>query len=241
MIRKISAKSWGLLSGALFVLTAAGATLPMRLVLDGAELGAAGLSARSVSGSIWHGRLMDVHLAGLPMGDMAASVAPLSLLSGDRMVQFRRLSSADRPLVGTIYGGGAMGFSNVSGVISLPMRFGPLALADMQLSDASLRFDEQGRCAAAGGTAHITLSAPMAGLSLRQGLSGPISCAQGSAHIALTSQSGMEKFSVTWGADGAWRARFAVAGVDDPALQAGLLEMGFQPVGDGYALAASGR
>lgn len=237
---KFPANFGAITAGALFALLVAGASFPMRLVLDGAGAAEAGFSARSVSGSIWQGRLEDAQIGALPLGDMTASVAPLSLLTGDMAVHFRRADPAQAPLEGRLYGGGARGFADVTGDVQLAQRLGPVSLSRVQLSEASLRFDSQGRCVEAGGTAQIGLSSPVAGLSLSQGLTGPISCAGQFAQIALASQSGMEKLTIRFAANGAWRARFAVAGVTDPALQAGLMAMGFRAVGDGYALAVSG-
>lgn len=238
---KISAKTLGMASGVIFTLLVAGASLPMRLLLDGSGAAQAGFSARSVSGSIWNGRLKDAQLGALPLGNMAATLAPLSLLTGEMALNFRRDDPAQGSLEGRLYGGGARGFADVTGELPLAMRIGPVSLSHVRLSGASLRFDARGRCVDAGGTAQIGLTSPVAGLSLSQGLTGPISCAGQGAQIALASQSGMEKLTITLTADGAWRARFAVAGVDDPVMQAGLTAMGFQAFGDGYALATSGQ
>lgn len=240
-LSRFSRKSIAIFSGAALALIIAAASLPMRLMLDSSGAASAGLAARSVTGSIWDGELRDAQIGLLPLGDIAASLSPASLLSGDIAMNFRRKDSALGPLEGRIFGGGARGFADVNGQLPLSLRMGPIALGRMQLNGAGLRFDRQGLCRDAGGTVQIHFSAPVAGMALDHGLMGPINCAGKQAQIALASQSGMEKLNLSVVANGAWRAKFSVASVDDPVMQAGLMAMGFQAAGDGYALVVTGE
>src|SRR3546814_17598093 len=72
------------------------------------------------------------------------------------------------------------------------------------------------------------LSAPIAGLDLSRGLSGPLSCANGRAQAALASQSGMERLTLSFDGSGAYRAQFAINVDRDPAMAAALAALGFR-------------
>lgn len=228
---------WG--AGVGFALIVPAASLPMRLMLDDAR--AAGLSARAVSGTVWDGRLSEARLGGLPLGAVQASLSPLALLGGQIILDFSQQDAALGALSGRLHGGAARGVSAVDGTLALGARLGGLTVGQVRLAEATLRFDAAGRCVDAGGTVTAALSAPVAGLNLAQGLSGPLACVGGRAQAMLASQSGMERLRLTFGHGGAWEARFLVATSSDPALVQGLAGIGFQPVADGYALSLSGQ
>lgn len=228
-------------AGTVFAVLAVAATLPMRMVLDRAGAAEAGLSAREVSGTIWAGRLDDARIADLPLGRLDVQLSPLALLRGRSELIFARSDAGPGALTGRLHGSGPRGVSDVTGDVALGMRIGGLALGRLQLTGATLRFDDQARCAAAGGTVHLGLSAPVAGLALAQGLSGALSCANGRAQALLSSQSGMEKLRLDFDPGRGWSARFLVAQTSDPLMMTALGAMGFQSTADGYAISASGR
>ena len=90
--------------------------LPLRVVL---ALGDAGLAARQVSGSLWSGQLADAAWRGVPLGDLAVGLAPLSLLSGAP-----RLGFEGPALTGTAMADGVTGLSgtvDASGHTPLPI------------------------------------------------------------------------------------------------------------------------
>lgn len=235
------ARRWMWSAGLAFALIVAGASLPMRLVLDASGAAEAGLSARAVSGTVWHGTLQDVRVGALPLGTVEARLSPLALLRGEAAMAFARQDAALGALSGQMVGGSAAGVRDVNGALALGARLGGLSVGQVALGGTTLRFDRDGRCAEASGTVTAALAAPVAGLNLMQGLSGPVACVDGRAVAVLASQSGMETLRLSFGADGAWQARFKVATSSDPALISGLAVMGFQTVGDGYVLSLSGQ
>src|SRR5690606_24936477 len=207
----------------------------------------AGLSARAVSGTIWSGTIYDARIGKLPLGRLEAQLSPLALLSGRTELMFARTGEAQDAqnvqgaLSGRLHGSGPSGVSDVTGDVALGARIGGLALGRLQLTGVTLRFDDAARCAAAGGTVQLGLSAPVAGLSLAQGLSGALSCAGGRAQVLLASQSGMEKLQLSFDPKRGWTARFLVAQATDPMMIAALAAMGFRSAADGYVMTASGR
>lgn len=227
--------------GASFALLVAGASLPLRLVLDGADASAAGLSARAVEGSIWGGQLQEAQFGQLPLGRVQAALSPLALLSGKLVLNIERADEGQGELTARLHGSGARGLSDANGSVALGAQIGGFSVKSLSFEGLSLRFSPDGECVEADGRVTAALSAAVAGLSLSQGLSGPLSCADGRASVALSSQSGMESLRLSFTPDGAWKGRFLVGASSDPMLVQNLGAMGFQPVADGYALSLSGR
>jgi general secretion pathway protein N len=56
--------------------------LPMRLVLGWIGLGDQGFTARTVSGSVWDGRLNEARFGDLALGSLDARLSPFALLVG---------------------------------------------------------------------------------------------------------------------------------------------------------------
>ena len=88
----------------------------------------------------------------------------------------------------------------------------------IRFEGATVRFDDAGTCAEAAGRIQLSVAAPIAGLDLSQGLSGPLRCAGGRAQAALASQSGMERLTLAFDGKGAYRAEFAINVDRDPAM-----------------------
>ncbi|HET6537331.1 MAG TPA: type II secretion system protein N [Sphingopyxis sp.] len=236
---KRSTAWWG--AGAAFTILLIGASLPMRLALDAAGAAETGVSARSVSGSIWSATLHDARLGTLPLGRITARLSPLALFSGRTEWAFARDGGHAGPLSGRLLGGSNRGAADVNGDVLLGLRIGHIATGRLQLAGVSMRFDHQGRCTQGSGNLRLALSAPLAGLPLAQGLGGPLSCRNGRLQATLTSQSGMETLRLHLDHKGGWKARLLVAQADDPMMIQGLMALGFQSAADGYALAASGQ
>jgi general secretion pathway protein N len=86
----------------------------------------------------------------------------------------------------------------------------------------------------------LSVGTSIAGLDLTRGLAGPLRCAEGRAQAALTSQSGMERLTLSFDGGGAYRAEFAI-NADDPTLAAALSALGFRAGNQGFVLVSSGR
>lgn len=217
------------------------ATFPMRLALALTGAGDAGVSAREVRGSVWSGELVDARLGALPLGTVNASLSPLALLTGRMDLAFSRSDARLGALSGRLSGGGDSGVSDLNGMATLSGGIGLIPIDTMRFEAVSVRFDDAGKCTAASGRVQFGIAAPIAGLDLARGLSGPLSCANGRAQAALASQSGMERLTLSFDASGAYRARFAINVDRDPAMAAALAALGFKAGPDGFALATSGR
>ena len=67
---------------ALMLFVAVVVLMPLRVALGAVDPARFGISARMVSGTIWHGQLRDVALGEVPLGDFAVALSPWQLLRG---------------------------------------------------------------------------------------------------------------------------------------------------------------
>lgn len=237
----MTARRGWIIAAALLALLLIVATFPMRLALSLAGAADAGVSAREIRGSIWSGALIDARLGALPLGTVRASLSPLALLGGDTELAFERADERLGALAGRLHGSDPRGMSDVTGTTSLAGGLGLIPADTIRFEGATVRFDDAGKCVDASGRLQLLVAAPIAGLDLSQGLSGPLSCANGRAQAALASQSGMERLTLAFDGKGAYRAQFAINVDRDPAMAAALTVLGFKPGSNGYVLMAAGR
>jgi general secretion pathway protein N len=193
-----------------------------------------------VQGAVWSGELVDARLGALPLGTIRASLSPIALLAGRTEMAFTRADDRLGPLAGRLHGGREAGASDVNGVTALAGGLGMIPVDTIRFEGVTLRFDAAGQCAVAGGRLHLSVAAPIAGLDLSRGLSGPLTCVNGRAQAALASQSGMERLTLSFDGGGAYRARFAINVDRDPTMAAALSAMGFKAGPGGFSLTSSG-
>jgi general secretion pathway protein N len=217
------------------------ATFPMRLALSWSGATDAGVTAREVRGSVWSGELVDARLGVLPLGTVRASLSPLALLGGNTELAFSRTDERLGALSGRLHGNNPRGASDISGTTSISGGLGMIPVDAIRFEGATIRFDDAGKCAAASGRIQLMVSAPIAGLDLSRGLSGPLACVNGRAQAALASQSGMERLTLSFDGSGAYRAQFAINVDRDPAMAGALAMLGFKAGPTGFVLATSGR
>ncbi len=217
------------------------ATFPMRLALAWSGATDAGITAREVRGSVWSGDLVEARFGALPIGTVRASLSPLALLGGDVELAFARSDERLGALAGRLHGSNPRGISDVSGSTSMSGGLGIVPVDVIRFENASVRFDAAGKCAVASGRIQVSVTAPIAGLDLSRGLSGPLSCANGRAQAVLASQSGMERLTMSFDGSGAYRAKFAINVDRDPTMAAALAMLGFKAGSGGFVLATSGR
>jgi general secretion pathway protein N len=131
--------------------------------------------------------------------------------------------------------------SDINGVTSLAGGFGLIPVDTIRFEGATVRFDDAGKCVEAGGRLLLTVGTTIAGLDLSRGLSGPLSCVNGRAQAALSSQSGMERLTLSFDGSGAYRAQFAINVDRDPMMAAALAALGFKAGSGGFVLTSSGK
>ena len=198
--------------------------LPLRVVL---ALGDAGLAARQVSGSLWSGQLADAAWRGVPLGDLAVGLAPLSLLSGAP-----RLGFEGPALTGTAMADGVTG---LSGTVDASGHT-PLPIGRVDLQNLSIRF--AGRtCTAASGSVAVIATGPMA-TALGGTLQGLVRCDAGALLLPLASATGQVQLRIDGNGD--WQALITLASVGETA-RPDLLAAGFAPTPQGLSRVLEGH
>lgn len=211
--------------------------LPMRFVVG--SIGGGQLFAiRAVEGTIWRGRLNDLSIDGVTLGDFSAAVKPLSLLTGTAEV---RLSSiTGEPATATLVASPRLyGVDGANLRLVLPGAFDPLPIDNVELKDASVRFSSRG-CESAQGMVRVSLVGNLAGITLGQQLLGTPRCESNILSIALVSQSAMERITLRIAPDGQYNAILVIR-ASDAAMAAKLNAAGLRETAAGHLAEISGR
>ena len=209
--------------------------LPMRVAMAVSGAADSGLSARTVSGSAWRGQLRDARFGTFDLGDLAAALQPLPLLTGSTHIAVR--GAAGQGLV--IAGGGTRGIDALNARVVAGPAFAPMPLDALSFEDARIIF-RGGKCAEASGRVRASFSGDVAGLALAQGLSGTLRCDRGVLVMTMLSQSAMERLTLSITGTGSYRAEFFVR-AGDPALMNQLATSGFGTAPGGLALRMAGH
>jgi general secretion pathway protein N len=226
--------SWtaGILALALF------AVFPLRLALDWSDLGRIGITARQVAGTIWYGRIGELHLRSQPLGTLEVALDPAALLIGNVSMSFKRMESSEGPLAGHLVAGWRRGLAKTNGRIDVSQVFAPLPVGALDLQDVTVLF-RNGQCDEASGRVVPVISAPIPGVEL-SGLSGTVECDGERARVRIDSGSGAERVEFYLQGNGSYRARMSVRN-PDPMVNASLGASGFKSSPEGMTLSANGR
>ncbi|MFM6853735.1 MAG: type II secretion system protein N [Sphingopyxis sp.] len=208
--------------------------LPMRLALGMIGLADMGGTARGAHGLVWGGYVEKLRFSGLDVGTVDVGLAPAPLLMGRAQLAFTRAAQPGTPpLSGTLESGwGHRAVRDVQGVINGDGS-GALPVDRVTFDQLSVQFRD-GACVAASGRVRLALGLRVAGLVLRNGLSGQARCAGRALLLPLTGESGMERLLLTIEGDGQYSARIIIRAAD-PILGAALSIAGFSSTAEGFA------
>lgn len=218
---------------------AALALFPLRLALALSDMERMGFTARQVAGTIWYGRIGELHLKSQPLGTMEVALNPLALLIGNISMQFNRMDGPDGPLEGKLVAGFRRGVVDSSGRLAVGDMFGRLPLAALELENVTVLF-RNGRCVEAGGRIRPILSAPLPGLTIDPGIAGTIECDGERARVRMQSPSGAESIEFYVRESGEYRAWMNLR-TSSPELTGALSLFGFRPSPQGMTLSVDGR
>ncbi len=199
------------------------ALLPMRLALAWSGVGERGVSARAVSGSIWHGRIADARLGGLPLGDLRARLRPLPLLAGRTELSLSSDDALAEPAFSAVLassGGGAGSIRDARGTLSLGAAMAPLPINAVGFTGFNAQF-ANGKCVAASGELQLILAPLGPQLPLQGAMQGKVRCDKGALYVPMTGPTGMERLLLRIEGDGRWRGDLLIRGL--PAELAGPL------------------
>ncbi len=210
--------------------------LPMRLVLGWIGLGDQGFSARTVTGSVWDGRLNEARFGDLTLGSLDASLSPFALLIGRARIDL----DGDPGLVhGAItLSRHSQGVDDMTATLPTGRAFAPLPVTQLTLEEVTVHFTD-GVCDMAEGRVRARLVGDAAGIALPSELSGVARCDGGALLLPLASQAGTESIALHITGAGGYSAALRLAPTDPAAAQR-LAGAGFVAEPDGYRLSVQG-
>ena len=215
------------------------AFFPLRVALDLAGMGANGVTARQVRGSLWRGSIDGLMLGPVALGDVKAAVAPGALLLGRVRLDLSREGQGEALRGAWVSGFNRRGVADVTGSMAAGGLFPALPVSLLEWQGVTVEFAGE-TCARAEGRLRMRLNGPLAGLSLSQGLEGPATCDGAAVLFPLVSQTGMERLSLRIERNGRYSARIAVKRAKE-GDGAALAAAGLRAQGEDYVLSLEGR
>lgn len=215
------------------------ALFPLRLALALSDFERMGFTARQVAGTIWYGRIGELHLKSQPLGTLEVALNPLPLLIGNISMQFNRMESPDGPLEGKLIAGFRRGVVDANGRLAVGSMFGRLPLAALELDDVTVLF-RNGQCVEGAGRIRPIFAAPIPGITIDPGIAGTIECDGERARVQMKSPSGAEMIEFYVRESGEYRAWMSIR-TGRPALTGALSLFGFRPSPQGMTLTVDGR
>ena len=223
---------------ALTLFVALAALMPLRVALGAVDPARFGLSARTASGTIWHGQLRGVALGEVPLGDFAVALSPWQLLRG--RAAFALVGMTDPASRATLIATpGTVGVDGATLKLAGGEAFAPLPVDSLDLTDANVRLDH-GRCLSASGQMRVNTAGDIGGITLPQGLIGTLRCDGDAISSVLVSQSAMEQVRVSASPGKGYRATIIVH-ADTPEHILKLTAIGFRETAQGLVMQISGK
>lgn len=214
------------------------ALFPLRIALGLSDLERIGFAARQVGGTIWYGRIGELHLRSQPLGTFEVQLDPLPLLLGHVNMRFNRMDDPQGVLEGRLVAGSSRGVKGASGRIATGAMFAPLPIEALELSDVTLLF-RGGECSEASGRVTPVIASPIPGLQF-SGLTGTVQCDGPRARVTMLSPSGNERVEFYVQSSGRYRGWLSVRDAP-PAVAMGLGLLGFRPAPEGLSLSVDGQ
>lgn len=230
-------RRWLIWTGGLLLLALV-ALFPLRAALALSDLERMGFAARQVGGTIWYGRIGELHLRSQPLGTFEVRLDPLALLLGTVSMRFDRMDDPDGVLEGQLIAGLSRGIEQSSGRISVQQMFAPLPVEAIELDEVTILF-RRGHCVRSSGRITPIIASPIPGLRFGSGLTGTLECDGERARAVMTSPSGNEKLEFYVDSQGAYRAWMTVRPTAEASAVLGLF--GFRPSAEGLTLQMRGR
>jgi len=215
------------------------ALFPLRVALDATDVVRVGLTARQVAGTIWYGRLGDLHLGNRPLGTFEVALNPAALVVGRASMKFRRIDGIDGPLAGKLVVGSRRGVTDLSGRVAVGDIFAPLPIESLEFKDFNVLFRD-GMCVEAAGQVTPVIAIPVLGIQFGSGLRGAMQCDGRRARVTMASASGRERVEFYVQSSGAYRGWMSVRDAPPDAAIA-LSLFGFKPSPQGVTLSVDGQ
>lgn len=210
--------------------------LPLKTMIG--RLADHGFTARQVAGTIWYGRIGELHLQGQRLGTFEVELSPLALLTGSVAMAFSRMGDPEGPLTGSLISGTRRGVRGTSGRVAVGGMFSSLPLDAIQFDDVTILFRD-GDCVEARGRL-TAFAGVLPGTATGNGLTGTARCESSRVRLTMTSASGDQKVELLVRPDGGYRGWITVRDLA-PEVGAALATAGFKPSSEGMMLSVDGR
>lgn len=212
-------------------LLAAIALLPMRMAFGALSLDRFGVTASAIEGSIWSGRIEQLHVGRINLGTMRASLSPIQLLMGRARIDLSRRNGTPDDLTGAIsVSRHSFAIDDATGAVPMEGMFAPLPLSAVDLDDVSVRFTD-GVCERAEGKVHARIRL------VGQVLTGSLRCDGARVLVLLGDGGGPARIELRIAADGSYTGAMVTGAGLGPVLSA----FGLAPGTNGLRLQLSGR
>ena len=216
--------------------------MPLRFAFALAVPANSAVSAKAASGTIWNGKVADLKIGALKLGNMetALRIFPLFTARAEYRVE-RDIANGQPPLTGKLEAGSnTNSIQDMTGQIPIEMIDGRLALSHLELMDFSAVF-AGGQCRNAQGGVRLMLKpGSLAGMGLTNGFLGQARCEGKSLLLPLVSQSSMERADIRLDANGDYSITVTVQN-ENPEIGPALSAAGFLPVAGGYRIVIKGQ
>ncbi len=232
--RALTRRGWVILAA----LTAFGllALLPLRLAIGMAA--PENVTARSIEGPVWGGRIGELRFGPLPLGTLDARLKALPLLLGRAEFVLEREGASPFSASASARGGDVR-LSGVNGVVALPDGLGGLPVTSLTFGDLSVNM-ANGKCTEAKGTLGLALASPGPLLPDAIALSGQARCEDGSVVVPMQGPGGMERLTMRIAGSGRWQADLVLTGLP-PEVSGPLIQGGFTARPGGIGIGTSGQ
>ncbi|KCZ94298.1 type II secretion system protein N [Hyphomonas johnsonii] len=220
-------------------------SVPLSFVMRQTGITSQGVSWQQARGTIWHGQVTGLGFRGRAAGALDIRSSPASLLTGRIVSDVRWTSPAGRARGQLALGMSSSGASDLSAELDISRLDGlhpelRRTGGTLKVSRAAARFDSNGRCINAGGSAQLDL---VRRLGVQYGrdwplLDGTLTCTEGELQLPMSGKgTAGEQFDVTLRSlsDGRTGMDVHVSGLD-PQANLVLGQIGFINTGNGYTL-----
>jgi general secretion pathway protein N len=218
------------------------ALMPLRFAFALVAPGDSIITARFVQGMIWDGKIADLKIGALSLGNVSASLRPLPLLSGSAEYTLSPWGKDNRTAINGIVKNGwnRRGIKNLTGTTGFAGGGFVLPLSHLEFQNFSAEFAGD-KCVSASGTVRLAMRPDaLAVLNLGDGLLGSPQCQAGALNLPLKSASAMEQLNITLKSDGSYTATLKIQDAA-PETAPMLAAMGFEAIAGGYQLKTSGQ
>lgn len=207
--------------------------MPLRFIINYNDLNI--FTARTVSGTIWSGKITELYYKKLLIGDVDTSLSLWPIIRGDLQLHIMRPLSITEPAIHASFGKDSI--RNLSAELDISSLASPLPAQLLIFDGFSSEFNK-GACSSAAGTVRVKLKSILD--QPIDYLSGVANCNDGQLIFPLKSKTGSETLTIYIKSNGEYNGQLMLIGSYEEADDA-LLQQGFSRADGGYSMSITGK